>query len=84
MELVCHNLRCPSAPANEYHSTVISAFGIIILSIIGSLFARNHHMVMGLEEDDPEDNKAVAASVFIAVAVYGVRTLDHIEQVQAD
>lgn len=28
-------------------------------------------MVMGLEED-PEDHKAVAASIFIAVAVYGV------------
>ena len=27
---------------------------------------------MGLEED-PEDHKAVAASIFIAVAVYGVR-----------
>ena len=27
---------------------------------------------MGMEED-PEDHKAVAASIFIAVAVYGVR-----------
>lgn len=29
--------------------------------------------MMGLEED-PEDHKAVAASIFIAVAVYGVRS----------
>ena len=33
---------------------------------------RNHHVVMGMEED-PEDHKAVAASIFLAVAVYGVR-----------
>lgn len=34
-------------------------------------------MVMGLEEDDPKDHKAVATSVFIAVAVYGVSVLHH-------
>ena len=70
-------------------STVISCFAIVILSILGSLFAvrtynqhekdgkltklqRNHHSVMGLEED-PEDYAAVASSIFIAVAVYAVR-----------
>jgi len=30
---------------------------------------RNHHMMMGLEED-PEDHAAVASAIFIAVAVY--------------
>jgi len=54
---------------NAWSCTVLSVFAIVILSIIGSLFARNHHMVMGMEED-PEDNAAVAASVFIAVVVY--------------
>lgn len=57
--------------ANGDISTVISAFAIVILSIIGSLFARNHHMVMGLDED-PEDHAAVASSIFITVAVYAV------------
>lgn len=44
---------------------------MVILSIIGSLFARNHHMVMGLDED-AEDHKAVASSIFITVAIYAV------------
>ncbi|KIV88131.1 hypothetical protein B0A52_05249 [Exophiala mesophila] len=54
---------------NAWFCTVISAFAIVILSVIGSLFARDHHMMMGLEED-PEDGKAVAGSIFVAVAVY--------------
>lgn len=53
-------------------STVISVFAILILSVLGSLFARSHHMVMGSDEA-PEDGGAVAASIFIAVAVYAVR-----------
>ncbi|KIW79070.1 hypothetical protein Z517_08910 [Fonsecaea pedrosoi CBS 271.37] len=56
---------------NAWSCTVLSVFAIVILSIIGSLFARDHHMMMGLEED-PEDGGAVAASIFIAVAVYAV------------
>lgn len=59
---------------NKSSSTVISGFAIVILSIIGSLFARNHHMVMGLEED-AEDPKAVATSIFITVAIYAVGLL---------
>lgn len=62
---------CELPTANERDSTVISAFAMVILSIIGSLFARNHHMVMGLDED-PEDHKAVASSIFITVAIYAV------------
>ena len=53
-------------------STIISIFAVVILSILGSLFSRNHHMVMGSDED-PENGGAVAASIFIAVAVYAVR-----------
>lgn len=63
--------KCELPTANERDSTVISAFAMVILSIIGSLFARNHHMVMGLDED-PEDHKAVASSIFITVAIYAV------------
>ncbi|OQU96489.1 hypothetical protein CLAIMM_02565 [Cladophialophora immunda] len=80
---------------NAWSCTVLSVFAIVILSVIGSLFAvrarpvilrssisgasilivwgiqRDHHMMMGMEED-PEDGGAVAASIFIAVAVYAV------------
>ncbi|KIW73970.1 hypothetical protein PV04_02044 [Phialophora macrospora] len=56
---------------NAWSCTVLSVFAIVILSIIGSLFARNHHIMMGMEDDpEPEDRAAVAASIFIAVAVY--------------
>jgi hypothetical protein len=35
---------------------------------------RNHHSVMGMESN-PTDHKAVAASIFITVAIYGVSSL---------
>jgi len=54
---------------NAWSCTVLSVFAIVILSVIGSLFARNHHIMMGMEED-PEDSAAVAASIFVAVAIY--------------
>lgn len=53
-------------------SIVISVFAIVILSAIGSMFAKGHHTMMGSEED-PKDGGKVAAAVFGAVAVYGVR-----------
>jgi len=56
---------------NAWSCTIISCFAIVILSILGSLFSRNHHTVMG-STDDPEDGGAVAVSIFIAVAVYAV------------
>jgi uncharacterized membrane protein YeaQ/YmgE (transglycosylase-associated protein family) len=46
-------------------------FAIVILSTIGSMFATNHHSMMG-SEDDPTDGKKVAAAVFGAVVVYAV------------
>ena len=55
------------------HSIVISIFAIVILSVIGSMFANGHHTVMGSTED-PEDGGKVATAVFGAVAVYGVCT----------
>jgi hypothetical protein len=36
------------------------------------MFASGHHIVMGSSED-PKDGKGVAAAVFGAVVVYGVR-----------
>jgi len=54
---------------NAWSCTVISCFAIVILSVLGSLFSRNHHTVMG-SDDDPTDHAAVATSIFITVAIY--------------
>lgn len=52
-----------------YCCTVLSAFAIVILSVIGVLFRTNHHTMMG-SINDPEDGAAVASTVFNAVFVY--------------
>ncbi|KAK7924494.1 hypothetical protein PG985_006548 [Apiospora marii] len=49
--------------------TVISAFAIIILSVIGGLFRSKHHSLTG-HADDPVDGPAVAGTIFTAVFVY--------------
>ncbi|KAK7520764.1 hypothetical protein IWX49DRAFT_595698 [Phyllosticta citricarpa] len=56
---------------NAWTCIVVSIFAIVILSVIGSLFKTNNHVMMGSTED-PENGPVVAASVFGAVAVYGV------------
>ncbi|KAH8675872.1 hypothetical protein BX600DRAFT_453770 [Xylariales sp. PMI_506] len=50
---------------------VISAFAIVILSVIGALFRSNHHEMTG-GVNDPKDGASVAATIFIAVIVYAV------------
>lgn len=55
----------------ERHSIVISVFAIIILSVLGAMFANGDHVVMGSEED-PKDGKKVATAVFSAVIIYAV------------
>lgn len=72
--------RTSTNPATN--SVVISIFAIIILSTIGSMFASGHHIVMGSSED-PKDGKGVAAAVFGAVVVYGVRITSHKVQTRA-
>jgi ribonuclease kappa len=52
-------------------STVISVFGIVILSIIGGLYKSGHEEFVG-GVDDPTDGKAVAGTIFTAVIVYAV------------
>lgn len=70
--MVCHPTANDSSLAHgSPPSVVISLFAIVILSVIGILFKSNHHSVMG-STDDPRDGPAVAATVFSAVAVYGV------------
>lgn len=56
-------------------STVISAFAIVILSVIGGLFRSKHHSLSG-HADDPVDGPAVASTIFIAVFVYIVSPRD--------
>ena len=54
-------------------STVISAFAIIILSVLGGLYRGNHHEFVGGKEDpQPSETPEVAATIFIAVLVYAV------------
>ncbi|SCW04598.1 LAFE_0H17084g1_1 [Lachancea fermentati] len=49
--------------------TIVSAFGVVILSVIGHLFKTNHESFVG-SITDPEDGPAVAHTVFIAAFVY--------------
>jgi hypothetical protein len=46
------------------------------------MFASGHHIVMGSSED-PKDGKGVAAAVFGAVVVYGVRITSQKAQTRA-
>lgn len=57
--------------SNVAYSIVISVFAIVILSTIGILFQVSHHSMMA-HDDDPANGPAVAATVFGAVAIYGV------------
>ncbi|KAH3678267.1 hypothetical protein WICPIJ_008869 [Wickerhamomyces pijperi] len=49
--------------------TILSAFGVVILSFIGYLFSINHESMVG-SINDPEDGPAVATTVFYAALVY--------------
>ena len=61
----------PATSVLTVRSIVISVFAIVILSVLGTLFSKNNHSVMGAT-DDPEDGSAVAGAVFGAVGIYGV------------
>lgn len=50
----------------------MSVFAIVILSIIAGLYRSGHEEFVGGQED-PEDGKAVAGTIFTAVIVYAVR-----------
>ncbi|RAQ50316.1 hypothetical protein AFGD_003182 [Aspergillus flavus] len=54
---------------NAWSCAIISLFAIVILSVLGSLYKREHHGFTG-SEGEPEDGAAVAASIFTAVFVY--------------
>ncbi|KAI9807333.1 MAG: hypothetical protein M1833_000076 [Piccolia ochrophora] len=54
---------------NAWSCIVVSMFAILILSTVGGLFRKGHHVVMGSTED-PQDGGAVAGTVFAAVVVY--------------
>lgn len=52
-----------------YFCTIISIFGIIILSVLGYLFNIGHESMVG-SINDPENGKEVAKTIFGAVIVY--------------
>lgn len=56
------------------HSTVISAFAMLILGVLCILFNNNHPELVGGTED-PEDGKEVAATAGMAIAIYAVGLL---------
>jgi len=56
---------------NAWSCTVVSVFAIIILSVIAGLYRSGHEEFVG-GNDDPEDGKAVAGTIFTAVIVYAV------------
>ncbi|CAI4860792.1 BDN_1c_G0056440.mRNA.1.CDS.1 [Saccharomyces cerevisiae] len=49
--------------------TILSAFGVVILSVIAHLFNTNHESFVG-SINDPEDGPAVAHTVYLAALVY--------------
>ncbi|CAJ2513851.1 Uu.00g019700.m01.CDS01 [Anthostomella pinea] len=48
---------------------VISAFAIVILSILGALYKTGHHEFAGGAED-PDNGAELAGTIFVAVIVY--------------
>ncbi|CAR65226.1 uncharacterized protein KLLA0_B10769g [Kluyveromyces lactis] len=59
------------SPGKAWFCTVLSAFGVVILSVIGHLFKTNHESFVG-SINDPENGPAVAHTIFLAVGVYAV------------
>lgn len=56
-------------PAKAYFCTVVLAFGVAILGVIGYLFKINHELMMGLITD-PENGAEVALTVWGAAFIY--------------
>ncbi|CCE64818.1 hypothetical protein TPHA_0I03170 [Tetrapisispora phaffii CBS 4417] len=54
---------------SAWFCTVLSAFGVVILSVIAHLFKTNHESFVG-SINDPEDGPAVAHTVYLAALVY--------------
>lgn len=57
-------------------STVVSAFAIIILSVLAVLYRSGHEEFAGtLDDPEPEKLGAIAGTIFTAVIVYAVSFL---------
>ncbi|KOS16779.1 Vegetative incompatibility protein HET-E-1 [Escovopsis weberi] len=54
---------------NAWSCTVISAFAIVILSVIAALYRKGHEEFVG-SLDDPIDGKAISGTIVTAVFVY--------------
>ncbi|QNQ00123.1 Hypothetical protein YALI2_E01438g [Yarrowia lipolytica] len=64
------------APGKAWFCTVISAFGIVILGVLGLLFKSGSESMVG-SINDPKDGAAVASTIFSAVLVYIILFLLH-------
>ncbi|ODV94827.1 hypothetical protein PACTADRAFT_3717 [Pachysolen tannophilus NRRL Y-2460] len=58
-----------TTPGKAYFCTIISAFGVLILSVLAHLFSIGHESMMG-STSDPSDGKAAASTLWKAVIVY--------------
>ncbi|GMM51310.1 hypothetical protein DASB73_022680 [Starmerella bacillaris] len=58
-------------PLGAWFCTILSVFAIVILSFIALMFYKDHEEFTG-SINDPEDGKAVAATIMWAVVVYAV------------
>ncbi|GAV48634.1 hypothetical protein ZYGR_0N00380 [Zygosaccharomyces rouxii] len=56
-------------PGKAWFCTILSAFGVLILTPIAHLFNSNHESFLG-SINDPEDGPAVAHTVYLAALVY--------------
>ena len=54
---------------------MISAFAIVILSVIGGLFYNNHETMVG-SISDPEDGKAYVTFHYLYSSIYHLSSLD--------
>ncbi|ODV61186.1 uncharacterized protein ASCRUDRAFT_75897 [Ascoidea rubescens DSM 1968] len=57
------------SPFKAYFCTVVSAFGIVILTVLGYLFYTGHESMMG-STSDPENGKEVAKTLWTTAVVY--------------
>jgi ribonuclease kappa len=56
-------------PAQAWFCTVVSAFGVVILSVLAGLFYNSHETMMG-SITSPSDGKGVAKTIFGAIVLY--------------
>ncbi|AWU74571.1 uncharacterized protein C5L36_0A11530 [Pichia kudriavzevii] len=59
------------SPGKAWFCTVISAFGVVILSVLAALFYVEHESMMG-SITSPSDGKGVAKTITGAIILYAI------------